>query len=154
MPPAERHAAPPQPESTMENIIEYRDDRGPVNDYPRRIVSPTAPASCCMDHMERIGRPAIDANWRYYYKRCAVCGYAVRCFYAPSLVALLEAAKQIKLTLAEMNLGTGKRKRRTRAEIEVEVAAALGKTPGRSRTAKAPRSLIPLRRRRPAPSPA
>jgi hypothetical protein len=113
----------------MDSIIEYRDDRSATNDYPRRIVSPTAPSACCMDHMERIGRPAFDANWRFFYKRCTVCGYTVRCFYAPSLLAIVEAANQIRLTLAEMNLGTGKRKRRTRAEIEAEIAAALAPGP-------------------------
>jgi hypothetical protein len=115
----------------MENIIEFRDDIEPVNDYPRRIVSPTVPSGCCTDHMERIGRPEIDAKWRFYYKRCSVCGYSVRCFYAPSLVSVLEQAHQIRLTLAEMNLGTGKRKRRTRAEIEREIAAAERRSPRR-----------------------
>lgn len=138
----------------MDSIIEYRDDRTATNDYPQRIVSPTAPSACCMDHMERIGRPAFDANWRFFYKCCTTCGYTVRCFYAPSLMAIVEAAKQIKLALAEMNLGTGKRKRRTRAEIEQEIAAALDRVPRRSQQAKHPPSLMPLRRRRPAPSPA
>ncbi|MBI2000252.1 MAG: hypothetical protein HYT85_16545 [candidate division NC10 bacterium] len=138
----------------MDSIIEYRDDRAATNDYPRRIVSPTAPSACCMDHMERIGRPAFDGNWRFFYKRCMVCGYTVRCFYAPSLMAILETARQIRLTLAEMNLGTGKRKRRTRAEIEQEIAAALGRVPRPSQQVNQPHPLMPLRRRRPAPSPA
>ncbi|MBI3084223.1 MAG: hypothetical protein HYY88_00555 [candidate division NC10 bacterium] len=151
----------------MDSIIEYRDDRAATNDYPRRIVSPTTPSACCMDHMERIGRPAfdgnwrffykgctVDGNWRFFYKRCMVCGYTVRCFYAPSLMAILETARQIRLTLAEMNLGTGKRKRRTRAEIEQEIAAALGRVPRPSQQVNQPHPLMPLRRRRPAPSPA
>jgi len=133
----------------MQNIIEYRNDLAPSNDYPRRIVSPSAPSRCCFDHMERIGQPAMDAGWRFFYKRCGICGYTVRCFYAPSLVAILEAAKQIKLALAEMNLGTGKRKRRTRAEIEAEMASALGQAP---QPQKARRSLVPLRHRKPVPS--
>lgn len=137
----------------MESIIEYRNDQPATNDYPRRIVSPTTPSACCMDNMERIGRSAFDANWRFFYKRCTICGYTVRCFYAPSLTAILEAARQIKLTLAEMNLGTGKRKRRTQAEIDQEITAALKRIPGRSQMAKAPRSLMPLRRK-PASSPA
>ena len=142
----------PHPEPEMDNIIEYRDNRTPANDYPRRIVSPSAPSACCTDHMERIGRPAFDGNWRFFYKRCTVCGYTVRCFYAPSLLAIVEAANQIRLTLAEMNLGTGKRKRRTRAEIEQEIATALDRVPRRSQQVNQPRSLMPLRRRRPAPS--
>jgi len=139
----------------MDSIIEYRNDQAAINDYPRRIVSPTTPSACCMQRMERIGRPAVDAAWRFYYKRCTVCGYTVRCFYAPSILAILEAAKQIKLTLAEMNLGAGKRKRRTQAEIEAEIAAAgypLG-TP-LPRLKRARRSLMPLPPRKPIPSPA
>lgn len=134
----------------MDSIIEYRDDRTAMNDYPRRIVSPTAPSACCADHMQRVGRPAFDGNWRFFYKRCTICGYTVRCFYAPSLMAIVEAARQIRLTLAEMNLGTGRRKRRTRAEIEEEIAAARGPQP---RMARAHRPLMPPRPRKPVPSP-
>jgi hypothetical protein len=129
----------------MQNIIEFRDDIEPVNDYPRRIVSPTVPSRCCTDRMQRIGHAEIDANWRFYYKRCSVCGYSVRCFYAPSLVSVLEQAHQIRLTLAEMNLGTGKRKRRTRAEIEREIAAAERRSPRRTEP-----PAVPLRSRKPA----
>ncbi len=133
----------------MDSIIEYRDDQAPANDYPRRIVSPPAPSACCVDHMERIGRPAFDASWRFFYKRCTTCGYTVRYFYAPSLMAIFEAAKEIRITLAEMNLGTGKRKRRTQAEIEAEVAAAGGRLP---HTKNGHRFLMPIRHRKPAPS--
>jgi hypothetical protein len=108
----------------METIIEFRDDLAPVNAYPRRIVSPTRPSSCCAGHMARVGQPEIDVNWRFYYKRCTSCGYTVRCFYALSLVFRLEQARAIRLTLAEMNLGAGTRKRRTREEIAEEIAAA------------------------------
>ncbi|HYL80533.1 MAG TPA: hypothetical protein VEU07_06950 [Candidatus Acidoferrum sp.] len=133
----------------MQNIIEYRDDRASTNEYPRRIVSPTAPSRCCLDHMQRIGRPAIDASWRFYYKRCSVCGYSVRCFYAPSLIAIFEAARQVRLTLAEMNLGAGKRRRRTRAEIEAEMSAALGQA---SQTRKPRRPPMYFRHRKAVPS--
>jgi hypothetical protein len=133
----------------MDSIIEYRDDQAPANDYPRRIVSPMAPSACCMDHTERIGRSAFDANWRFFYKRCWTCGFTVRCFYAPSLTAIFEAAKQIRLTLAEMNLGTGNRKRRTQAEIQAEIAAAAGRPP-RPRGGHGP--LMPIRHHKPVPS--
>jgi hypothetical protein len=113
----------------MDSIIEYRDDRAPTNDYPQRIVSPTEPSACCMDHMQQIGHSGFDAHWRFFYKRCRICGYTVRCFYAPSLTAVFEATKEIRILLAEMNLGTGKRKRRTQAEIEAEIAAAGGRQP-------------------------
>jgi hypothetical protein len=112
-----------------------------------------------MDHMGRIGHPEFDANWRFFYKRCRICGYSVRCFYAPSLTAVFEAAKEIRIRLAEMNLGTGRRKRRTQAEIEAEIAAAGyplgGPVGGPLPTLKrARRSLMPLRPRKPIPSPA
>jgi len=108
----------------MTNIVEYRDDVPPSNDYPRRIVSPLTPSACCLANMTRVGHNAIDATWRFYYKRCSACGYTVRCFYAPSLTAMFEAGRQVRLALAEMNLGTNGRKRRTRAEIAAERAAA------------------------------
>lgn len=134
----------------MDSIIEYRNDQPATNDYPRRIVSPTRPSACCMRRMERIGRPAFDAAWRFYYKRCTVCGYTVRCFYAPRILAILEAAREIKIVLAGMNLGTGKRKRRTQAEIDAEIAAAgypLGTPPPHLKRARRP--LMPLRPRKP-----
>lgn len=128
----------------MDSIIEYRDDQAPVNEYPRRIVSPSAPSGCCLDHMARIGHPAFDAQWRFFYKRCRICGYTVRCFYAPSLTAVFEAAREIRVTLAEMNLGASKRKRRTRVEIAAEVAAAGGRLP----RARSGHRLMPMRRRK------
>ena len=136
-------------ESKMDSIIEYRDDQAPASDYPRRIVSPTTPSACCMDHMQRIGHPEFDANWRFFYKRCGICGYTVRCFYAPSLTAVFEAAKEIRIALAEMNLGTGKRKRRTQAEIEAEVAAAGGRL---SRAKGGNQSPFMTRHRKPVPT--
>jgi len=104
-----------------------------------------------MNHMRRIGRSGLDASWRFFYKRCVVCGYTVRCFYAPSLMAIFEAAKQIRLTLAEMNLGTGKRKRRTQAEIDAEVAAATCLPPCSGALHRRP---APMRGRKPTASPA
>jgi hypothetical protein len=115
----------------MESIIQFCDGRPAVNEYPHRIVSPTRASACCARHMERVGTPEIDVDWRFYYKRCTVCGYSVRCFYAPSLVARLEQAHAIRLTLAEMNLGAGPRKRRTREEIAEEIAAAERRAPKR-----------------------
>ncbi len=140
----------------MDSIIEYRNDQAAMNDYPRRIVSPTRPSPCCMLKMERVGRPAFDAAWRFYYKRCSVCGYTVRCFYAPSILAILEAAREIKLTFAEMNLGTCKRKRRTQAEIDAEIAAAAGYplTTPVPHLRRARRSLGVLRPSKPIPAPA
>jgi hypothetical protein len=108
----------------MDSIIEYRSDESPRNDYPRRIVSPVNPSACCLANMAQTGHGAIDAQWRFYYKRCGVCGYTVRCFYAPSLLAVFETGRQVRMALAEMSLDVGGRRRRTRAQIAAERAAA------------------------------
>jgi hypothetical protein len=108
----------------MSSIVEYRSDLPPRNDYPRVIVSPPTPAACCLTAMVRLGPGGIDGRWRFYYKRCAVCGYTVRCFYAPSLLAVLETGREVRIALAEMNLGTDGRKRRTRAQLEADRAMA------------------------------
>jgi len=119
----------------MYTIIEYRTDEPPHNYYPRRIVSPPAPSACCLGQMAKVGPGGIDARWRFYYKRCAVCGYTVRCFYAPSLLAVLETGREVRIALAEMNLETGGRKRRSRTQLAADRAAARA-WPFRARTGK------------------
>jgi hypothetical protein len=104
----------------MDTIIEYRTDVPPANDYPRRIVSPPAPSACCLAQMVQVGPGGIDAHWRFHYKRCPVCGYTVRWFYAPSLLAVFETGREIRIALAEMNLGTDGRRRRTRSQLEAD----------------------------------
>jgi hypothetical protein len=74
----------------MATIVEYQDQVQPVNEYPDRIVSPSQPSACCTDHMETLGDGRIEGLWRYVYKRCPVCGYTVRSFYAVSWIALAE----------------------------------------------------------------
>ncbi len=76
----------------MGTIVEYCSKRPAANEYPRRIVSPERPSTCCYDSMERIGEAALDGGWRFYYKRCRRCGYTVRCIYAQSLLATHAAA--------------------------------------------------------------
>jgi hypothetical protein len=119
----------------MDTIIEYRTDESPHNDYPRRIVSPPAPSACCLGQMAQVGPGGIDARWRFYYKRCSVCGYTVRCFYAPSLLAVFETGREVRIALAEMNLETGGRKRRSRTQLAADRAAARA-WPFRARTGK------------------
>ncbi len=74
----------------MPTIVEYRDQEQPVNEYPARIVSPPLPSACCAGNMEALGRGQIEGLWRYVYRRCPVCGYTVRNFYALSWLALEE----------------------------------------------------------------
>ena len=137
----------------MATIIEYRDDAAPLNAYPHRIVSPTRSSPCCMGYMQQVGRSAIEDGWRFSYRRCAVCGYSVRHFYAPSLIAILEAARDLRLTMAELNLGAGPRRRRTRKEIDAEIAAAEALIPPSTRPVEPQQPLVP-RRRKLSPSPA
>ena len=135
----------------MTTIIEYRDNAVPLNAYPLRIVSPTRSSPCCTGHMQQVGRPAIEGAWRFCYRRCVICGYTVRHFYAPSLIAVLEAARDLRLTMAELNLGTGPRKRRTREQIDAEFAAAQALIPRTSRLVD-PLPVLAPRRRKLAPT--
>jgi len=58
----------------MATIVEYTLSKPPLNAYPRRIVSPSSPSSCCTEAMVLIGKRETDGPWRYQYKRCRVCG--------------------------------------------------------------------------------
>ncbi len=84
----------------MATIVEYQDQAEPVNEYPARIVSPSRASACCAGNMERLGEGRIEGLWRYVYKRCRLCGYTVRCFYAISWVALAEKWAQESPDLA------------------------------------------------------
>ncbi len=62
----------------MRTIVEYNDAKRPRNEYPGRIISPTRPRPCCADNMQVIGKKHRDRG-TFVYKRCARCGYTVRC---------------------------------------------------------------------------
>jgi hypothetical protein len=69
---------------TVKNIIVYSRELKAQNLYPRRIVSPPAPNKCCPGRMEVLGRPRLDEqSRRFSYKRCKVCGFALRHFLDP-----------------------------------------------------------------------
>jgi len=44
------------------------------------LVSPTRPGPCCGSRMERVGGIHEDRGRRFYYRRCARCGFTVRHF--------------------------------------------------------------------------
>jgi hypothetical protein len=70
--------------SNVKNIIVYSRELKAQNLYPRRIVSPPAPNKCCPGRMEVLGRPRLDEQGRRFsYKRCKVCGFALRHFLDP-----------------------------------------------------------------------
>jgi hypothetical protein len=70
--------------TVMENlltIVRYDPKCRPEDRYPKEIISPPNPSSCCTGRMERIGRMQTgEAGWPFFYKRCQICGYAVRQF--------------------------------------------------------------------------
>lgn len=70
--------------TVMENlltIVRYDPKCRPEDRYPREIISPPNPSSCCTGRMERIGRMQTGkAGWPFFYKRCQICGYSVREF--------------------------------------------------------------------------
>jgi hypothetical protein len=63
-----------------ETIVEYTDEKPPINMYPKRIVSPTRGKSCCPLNMEQIGGVKREEKRAYFYRRCRVCGFTVRHF--------------------------------------------------------------------------
>jgi len=70
----------------MKSIIVYTRQLKPQNLYPKRIISPPAPNKCCFGRMEVLGRPRVDdVGRRFCYKRCKVCGFALRYFLEPVL---------------------------------------------------------------------
>lgn len=70
----------PEPERVREipTIVEYSATKRPMNQYPKRIVSPLRPQTCCTTGMEDLGKPRREAGWFYVYKRCRTCGFTVR----------------------------------------------------------------------------
>jgi hypothetical protein len=74
----------PEALEIMKNIIVYSRELKAQNLYPRRIISPPAPNKCCPGRMEVLGRPRLDEqSRRFSYKRCKVCGFALRHFLDP-----------------------------------------------------------------------
>ena len=70
--------------TVMENlltIVRYDPECRPEDRYPREIISPANRSPCCSERMERIGKMQVgEAGWPFFYKRCQICGYAVREF--------------------------------------------------------------------------
>ena len=69
---------------SVKNIIVYSRELKAQNLYPRRIISPPSPNKCCPGRMAVLGRPRLDEqSRRFSYKRCKVCGFALRHFLDP-----------------------------------------------------------------------
>jgi len=68
----------------VKSIIVYTRQLKAQNLYPKRIISPPTPSKCCPTRMEVLGRPRVDQQGRRFcYKRCRVCGFALRYFLEP-----------------------------------------------------------------------
>jgi hypothetical protein len=65
-------------EHPVKTIVEYTDQKSPINQYPSRLVSPPAASPCCFSGMEEVGSPREDERWVFQYRRCRACGFVVR----------------------------------------------------------------------------
>lgn len=80
----------------IKNIIRYSDDEKPKNEYPKKIVSPTQPSSCCTDdNRETVGNVREVDGFKFCYRICQSCGHAVR-FYYPAAEGTSDAVKSYR----------------------------------------------------------
>jgi hypothetical protein len=78
------------------NIIRYTDDEKPRNDYPRRIISPVRPSSCCSEeNRETVGNMREVDGFKFCYKICTECGHAVK-YYFPAVESTSTAVKEYR----------------------------------------------------------
>ena len=80
----------------MKNIINYTDDEKPKNEYPKKIVSPPRPSSCCTDENRIMvgGNKEID-GFKFCYKICETCGHAVK-YYYPAVEGTSKSVKDYR----------------------------------------------------------
>lgn len=80
----------------IKNIIRYTNDEAPNNEYPKRIVSPPNPSGCCNeDNREIVGSMREVDGFKFAYKICRVCGYALK-FYFPATTGTSEAVQNYR----------------------------------------------------------
>lgn len=80
----------------VRNIIRYTDEEAPRNEYPKRIVSPPNPSTCCRDeNREIVGSTREIDGFKFAYKICRVCGYALK-FYYPATTGTSEAVQNYR----------------------------------------------------------
>jgi len=78
------------------NIIQYVDAQKPKNDYPKKIISPSRPSSCCNDaNRTVVGQTREVEGFKFCYKICDTCGHAVK-FYFPSVGSTSTAVKEYR----------------------------------------------------------
>ena len=80
----------------VRNIIRYTNDEAPRNDYPKRIISPVRPSTCCRDeNRETVGSMREIDGFKFCYKICGECGHAVK-FYFPAAEPTNAAVKEYR----------------------------------------------------------
>jgi len=78
------------------NIIQYADDEKPQNDYPKKIVSPSRPSTCCNEtNRSMVGTTREVEGFKFCYKICSECGHAVK-FYFPSVDSTNPAVREYR----------------------------------------------------------
>lgn len=78
------------------NIIRYSEAEAPRNDYPKRIVSPPRPKSCCTDeNRDMVGKVQEVDGFKFCYKICRTCGHAVK-FFFPAVESTSPAVKEYR----------------------------------------------------------
>ena len=91
-----RQNAEAKPSRVIRNIIRYSDEEKPSNEYPKRIVSPPRPSSCCSDENRAVvGSMREIDGFKFCYKICAICGHAVK-FFFPAVAGTSEAVKEYR----------------------------------------------------------
>ena len=80
----------------VRNIIRYSDDEAPRNEYPRKIVSPPSPSTCCTDaNRISVGSVREVEGFKFCYKICQECGHAVKYFF-PANESTSQAVKDYR----------------------------------------------------------
>ena len=78
------------------NIIRYSTKESPRNEYPKRIVSPPNPSSCCgEENRVMVGKMQEVDGFKFCYKICQVCGHAVK-FFFPAVESTSGAVKEYR----------------------------------------------------------
>ncbi len=77
-------------------IIQYSTELAPKNDFPKKIISPPLPSTCCTQKNRVIqGSPEEIEGFNFHYKVCSVCGHAVK-FFTPAIESTSKAVKKYR----------------------------------------------------------
>jgi len=78
------------------NIIVYSETQKPKNEYPKKIVSPPSPSTCCTEeNRDAVGNPKEIEGFKFQYKICRKCGHAVK-YYFPAVESTSKAVQEYR----------------------------------------------------------